>query len=273
MNELASTVKPRPPGTLIRVGRYAGAGAMALLAALSVEQAVRCWRAWKAAGSPRVAKPFERHAQDAERRVLIVGDSTGVGVGAEDPSHSVGGLLASEVRDAHLVNLAVSGACIADVPRQLEVLAGDTRRFDLVLLHVGGNDIMRVPNLARLEPQVEQMLAQLLKLGRHVVWLGPGDLGIAPLFRPIFAWYMTRRTRQACAMFQRIAVRQGIDYIGFHDAPHRERFLQARARYFSADGIHPSSEAYRYCYAWLAQSAALDRAQLRQAAAAQPPAL
>jgi lysophospholipase L1-like esterase len=169
------------------------------------------------------------------------------------------------VDDAHLVNLSVSGACIPDVQRQLQALGDDPKPFDLVLLHVGGNDIMRVPNLAKLGPQVEQMLGSLKKIGRHIVWLGPGDLGTAPLFRPMFAWYMTRRTRQACAMFKRIAEQHGADYVGFHDTPHREHFLEDRARYFSADGIHPSSEAYRYCYSWLVQSAALDRAFVRQA--------
>jgi lysophospholipase L1-like esterase len=252
--------RPWGPAALSVVGVVGFAAA-----AVGLEQAVRCWRAWKAAEAPSFDKPFQRHAHDSERRVLIVGDSTGVGVGAEHPSHSVGGLLASEVDDAHLVNLSVSGACIADVPRQLQALKDDPRAFDLVLLHIGGNDIMRVPNLAKLEPQAEQMLDELQRVGRHVVWLGPGDLGLAPLFRPAFAWYMTRRTRQAGAMFKRIAAAHGADYVGFHDTPHRERFLEGRARFFSQDGIHPSSEAYRYCYAWLVQSAALDRALLRRA--------
>lgn len=260
MDSPLPTEKPRGR----RLWQPAALSVAGLVAGVALEQAVRLWRAWKAAETPSFAKPYQRHAEDAIHRVLIVGDSTGVGIGAEDPTHSVGGLLAHERDDAHLVNLSVSGACIADVPRQLEILGPDPRPFDLVLLHVGGNDIMRVPNLASLEPQAEQMLSALQRIGRHVVWLGPGDLGLAPLFRLPFAWYMTRRTRQACAMFQRIAKVHGADYVGFHEGPHRQHILETRERFFSSDGIHPSSEAYRYCYAWLQQSAALDRAFVRQ---------
>jgi lysophospholipase L1-like esterase len=255
-------------------------GAMGLLALMSVEQALRCWRAWKAAESPPF-EPYQRRATEGRRRVLVVGDSTGVGVGAADAADSVAGLLAAEYGDAELVNLSMSGACIVDMPRQLEQLGEGAPAFDLVLLHIGGNDIMRMPKLATLEPLAEQLMAALQKVGRRVIWLGPGDVGVAPLFRPPFSWWLSRRTRQACEMFHRVAARHGVEYVGFHGDPHRELFAQDRERYFAVDGIHPSSHAYRYCYGWLMRSSALAQAfadaaearvEARADASAMPPA-
>lgn len=238
---------------------YAGLGAVGLLTLMSVEQALRCWRAWKAAEVPPF-EPYQRRATEGRRRVLVVGDSTGVGVGAAEATDSVAGLLAAECGHAELVNLSVSGSCIVDVPRQLQQLAGDAGPFDLVLLHIGGNDIMRMPKLATLEPLAEALLVGLLKVGRRVVWLGPGDVGVAPLFRPPFSWWLSRRTRQACELFHSVAARHGVEYVGFHGEPHRELFAQDRERFFSADGIHPSSHAYRYAYGWLMRSSALAQA-------------
>ncbi|HEV8689506.1 MAG TPA: GDSL-type esterase/lipase family protein [Ideonella sp.] len=277
--------RPRPalpstPPSPRGLWHYAGMGAMGLLALMSVEQALRCWRAWKAAESPPF-EPYQRRATEGRRRVLVVGDSTGVGVGAADAADSVAGLLAAEYGDAELVNLSVSGACIVDMPRQLEQLGEGAPAFDLVLLHIGGNDIMRMPKLATLEPLAEQLMAALQKVGRRVIWLGPGDVGVAPLFRPPFSWWLSRRTRQACEMFHRVAARHGVEYVGFHGDPHRELFAQDRERYFAVDGIHPSSHAYRYCYGWLMRSSALAQAfadaaearvEARADASAMPPA-
>jgi len=259
LRQPSAPLTPPAPRNSRGLWHYAGMGVMSLLTLMSLEQALRCWRAWKAAESPPF-EPYQRRTTDLRRRVLVVGDSTGVGVGAAEATDSVAGLLAAEYGDAELVNLSVSGSCIVDVPRQLEQLTGDAAPFDLVLLHIGGNDIMRIPKLATLEPLAELLLAGLLKVGRRVVWLGPGDVGVAPLFRPPFSWWLSRRTRQACDMFHRVAARHGVEYVGFHGEPHRELFAQDPERFFSNDGIHPSSHAYRYAFGWLLRSSALAQA-------------
>jgi lysophospholipase L1-like esterase len=129
--------------------------------------------------------------------------------------------------------------------------------FDLLLLHVGGNDILRARRLAELDEPAERMVLAVRPLARRALWLGPGDLGLAPLFRPPFNWWFTHRTFAAAERFGSLAQRHGIHFIGFHGAPHREVIAADPSRYFGDDGIHPSTECYRYCYRWLIDSAAL----------------
>ena len=60
------------------------------------------------------------------------------------------------------INLSVSGATLGDVPAQLRRLGHHPgARFDLVLLHVGGNDILRSPNLAVMQQATEALLPRL----------------------------------------------------------------------------------------------------------------
>jgi len=245
---------PRSPLALLC---YAAAAAAGALVAVSFDQALRVHRALREAESRKPSRPYQYRAVRARKRMLIVGDSTGVGVGAERPTDSIGGLMTAEYRDAELVNLSVGGACIADVLPQLRGLPHDGRRFDLVLLHIGGNDIMRTATLQQAALAIDPLLTRLKQLGRRVVWLGPGDIGLAPLFRPPFSWWMSYRTRLACEMFHRVAAMHRVEYVGFHDGPHRHVLARERHVYFAADGLHPSSQGYRYLYGHLTRSGAL----------------
>jgi lysophospholipase L1-like esterase len=228
--------------------------ALGVLAAISTDQALRVRRALRDADAAPPRRPYQYRAVRAQRRVLIVGDSTGVGIGAECPTQSIAGLLAAECRGAEVINLSVSGATLADVPAQLRRAGHRGARFDLVLLHVGGNDILRSPNLAVMQQAAEALLPRLHEVGERVVWIGPGDVGLAPLFRPPFSWWLSRRSRLACELFHRLAQKHGVAYIGFHGGEHRDLLVRQRERFFAVDGFHPNSHGYRYCYGWLMRS-------------------
>lgn len=236
--------------------QLAGLCAVALLAAVSTDQALRVRRALREANAAKPRRPYQYRAVRAQRRMLIVGDSIGVGVGADCATQSIAGLLAAEYRRAEVVNVSVSGSTLGDVPAQLRSLDQTHANFDVVLLHAGGNDILRSPNLAAMQQAVDALLPQLHRLGRRVIWVGPGDLGLAPLFRPPFSWWLSRRSRQAGALFERLASAHHVEFVGFHGDPHRDVLVRERHLFFASDGFHPNSHGYRYCYDWLSRTVA-----------------
>lgn len=243
--------------------QLAGLCAVAAVAAISTDQVLRVRRALRDADAAKPRKPYQYRALRAQRRVLVVGDSTGVGIGADCATQSIAGLLAAEYRGAEVVNLSVSGSTLGDVPPQLRRLmgSGGPAHFDVVLLHVGGNDILRTPNLFAIQQAAESLMPQLHRIAKRVIWLGPGDVGLAPLFRPPFSWWISRRSRQACAMFERIARAHEVEFVGFHGAPHRDILARDRHLFFAEDGFHPNSHGYRYCYGWLSRSMAMKQLQ------------
>lgn len=248
-------------GTVLQMASLCALG---VLAAVSADQALRVRRALRDADAAPPRRPYQYRALRAQRRVLIVGDSTGVGIGAECPTQSMAGLLAAEWRGAEVVNLSVSGATLGDVPGQLRRLGPHAARFDVVLLHVGGNDILRSPNLAAMQQAAEALLPRLHEAGDRVIWVGPGDVGLAPLFRPPFSWWLSRRSRLACELFQRLAEQHGAEFVGFHGGPHRDLLVRQRERFFAGDGFHPNSDGYRYCYGWVMQSMGMKQGLVRR---------
>ncbi len=84
------------------------------------------------------AVPFERILPDAEMQILVIGDSTAVGTGAQTPEASLAGLVGQTFPDASVRNLGVNGARTADLIPRLEKI--QDQHFDLLMLHIGGND-------------------------------------------------------------------------------------------------------------------------------------
>jgi lysophospholipase L1-like esterase len=180
--------------------------------------------------------------------VLILGDSTGVGVGATLPEESIAGLLAADYPDADIVNVAESGARVARAIEQARMCIDAGLRFDLVLLHVGANDIVADTPLGRLADDCDMLLHELGRLALRTVWLGPPDLGLAPLFPPPYSWMMASRSRAATRVFSDAAARCNVAFVDFSAPAHVAHFSRRRREHFAVDGFHPNSASYKYGY-------------------------
>lgn len=192
---------------------------------------------------------FERRLSAQHARVLILGDSTGVGVGAAQPEESIAGLLAADYPYADIVNVAASGARVAGAIVQVDECLAAGLRFDLALLHVGGNDVVADTPLPRLADDCDALLRRLARAASRTVWLAPPDLGLAPLFPRPYAWVMASRSRAAAQVFAAAASRHGVGLVDFSAPSHGAHFSKQRRDHFASDGFHPSSAGYRYGYA------------------------
>ena len=190
--------------------------------------------------------PFERDLPECRRRVLVVGDSTGVGTGAASAQDSIAGLLAREFPDVAVNNRARNGAKAADAVQQLTSLPPG--RFDVVLVHVGGNDILRTTPLPQLEQDITAALRAARERSDTVIFMSCPNLGLCPVFFPPFSWLMTMRTRQARELFIRVSRAVGVHYVDLFREKADDVFSRDPRRYFAEDRLHPTSESYRAGY-------------------------
>jgi len=208
---------------------------------------------WRGIGRARrfakAGRRFERRLSARSATVLILGDSTGVGVGATLPEESVAGLLAADYPEAEIINVAVSGTRVAGAIAQARVCREAGMRFDLALLHVGGNDVVADTPLHQLADDCDTLLRELGRLAVRTAWLGPPDLGLAPLFPRPYAWVMAARSRAAARIFAAAAARNGVVFVDFSAPAHVAYFRKRRRRHFAVDGFHPNSASYKYGYA------------------------
>jgi lysophospholipase L1-like esterase len=192
---------------------------------------------------------FECRAPVAGPRVLFVGDSVAVGCGATRPEDSIAGLVSLDFPHATIVNRARNGARVSEAIAQLRA-AGD-ERFDAILMNVGGNDILKRTPRSRLPQHVDELLREARQRSGCVICTTSPNIGLMPMFFPPLSWWLTRRSRQLRDLFATAAARHGAHYVNFFHPRATDPFSREARRFYAPDGLHPSTECYRYVYAEL----------------------
>jgi len=229
-------------------------GAAAALAVL-VLGGCAASRVGAAAELARASEPFQAAPAQATLRLLIVGDSTGVGTGASAPPNSLAGLLAQAFPRLHIDNLARDGATFEGVVQQLQ---RDDARYDVVLIQAGGNDVIRLRADDAVSADIERATALAAARANRVLLMPAGNVGNARFFFPPVSSLMTSRAQRLHGFIQRSAQRHGAVYINLFQAPENDPFVQQPALH-ARDGLHPSDAGYQVWFDELMRQADLPR--------------
>ncbi|MFZ2682315.1 MAG: GDSL-type esterase/lipase family protein [Patescibacteria group bacterium] len=194
---------------------------------------------------------YERRLDKPEQRFLIIGDSSAVGVGAEPSTGSIAGRLAADYPTADVMSLAVSGSKVKDAIKQLKSLP-DTAKFDLILIQIGGNDIVRRTPYADLERDFPIVLKLAKQHSDHVVQLTSGNVGTSKLLPLGTRWFFTLRTKRVRNIFMRINSEQNTAYVDLYRKPAVDPYAQNPKLYYSPDFFHPSATGYGDWYSFTA---------------------
>lgn len=184
---------------------------------------------------------FERAA--GERSILVLGDSTAVGVGASAPSYSVAGRL-SGLLNASVENHAVSGAITPDLAAQITAATRD--RYDLVLVQIGANDVIKLRSLAKADAALHSALAELGKRSDRILVLTAGKIGTAPLFPWFIGPLMTHRAALLRDRFMETTKASDAAYVDLYTI--QDPFNTDPARYYALDGLHLADDGYAFWY-------------------------
>ena len=229
---------------------------VAVVAAVLTTTGCAAWRIGKAGELARRSEPLQQTPADAALRLLIVGDSTGVGTGASTPQTSLAGLLAQAYPRLQIDNRARDGATFADVVGQLEGLG--TARYDLVLVQAGGNDVIRLRKMDDVRRNVDRVAALARERGDRVLLMPAGNVGNAPFFFAPVSWFMTSRARDLHAAVREAATRHGAVYVNLFKEKANDPFAQRPKELNAADGLHPSDAGYRVWFDELMSQAQLE---------------
>jgi len=192
---------------------------------------------------------YERRLSAGALSILVLGDSTGVGVGASRPEESIAGRLGADFPDADIVNVSRSGARVGDAIAQAAECASLGLRFDMAVLHIGSNDVVRGTNAGELAADCETLMVAMARIADRTVWLGPPNVGLAPLFPPPYSWLVAARSRAAARIFACSAAKHEVAFIDFTTPEHAAHLGRNRQGGFAVDRFHPSSTTYGYGYA------------------------
>lgn len=193
------------------------------------------------------AVAYEQHPDNPTQNILVIGDSTVVGTGAMQAADSTAGLLGKDYPTADITNKGVNGSRVADLVDRFTEFEDD--QFDLVLIQIGGNDIVRFTNLADLETNLNTVFTEANRVGKEVIILHCGNLGTAKLLPLGTRWIFTQRTAKVRAIYQRLAPQYQAAYIDLWRLGDSDPFANDPDTFYAADYFHPSSAGYADWYA------------------------
>lgn len=191
-------------------------------------------------------EPYEQFIPDAPR-ILIFGDSTGYGTGARLNTNTIAGRIGADFPSYTIVNTSVNGQTIKDALLKMKELP-EAKAYTLILLQLGGNDILQKRPLASIKAELALLLAEATNRAEHVVLMTSGNVGGAPVFKGKQARDYEMRTRELRTVSMELSTQAGVHYVDLFLEPAVDIVSQNPKRYLALDGLHPSDEGYGVWY-------------------------
>jgi lysophospholipase L1-like esterase len=151
---------------------------------------------------------------------VAVGDSTGIGLGAQN---------------------GVAGATTADVVNKQIARLGGTRAT-LVTVCVGVNDLLRGCDEKRFAENYDTLIAKLSQSARRVVVANLPDITSAPAMKGMVCEPLRSRLEQFNIDIEEVARRHGVPMVDLYHS--NGETIRSHAESFSSDGLHPSDLGY-----------------------------
>ncbi len=190
-------------------------------------------------------RPFEQIRPNASFHVLFAGDSTVVGIGAATPQESTAGWFSKEFPNASIHNISRNGWKIDDLIKALEK---DTALYDVIVLQIGANDIIRLTPMPSIAKGVRTLLTLAKQKSPRTIILHSGKVGTAPMFIWPLSWIFTERSYQTRHIYQQAALELGADYVDLIGMNVDQLYLRNQKDYYAPDHLHLSSQGYRIWY-------------------------
>jgi lysophospholipase L1-like esterase len=175
--------------------------------------------------------------------LVVIGDSTSVGIGATSAEWTYPWLLSSHLAGSFYVKLDVIGragarmldAAVEFAPRAVEL------RPDVVVVGIGANDVTHATSLTRFAGYLRTVITTLEAAGGEVlVALGP-RFDAPALPRPL-RYIAKARARSINRAIRRVAGSNGVEVLDLPGGIGRA-FAMDRGLY-CVDGFHPSDRGY-----------------------------
>lgn len=198
-------------------------------------------------------RPKSYSAQrEGGKKILVIGDSTAYGMGADTPEDTIAGRLGRDFPRTEIINTAINGSLTRDAINQLRQAGSE--KFDLIIISTGGNDIWHFTRLKSLESDLKHLLEVAIeKSERRVILLFYADLGGAPIFPSAIRSVLGKRAQQVHEVFISVATALQVPLVELYTSKQVHKFspnpfLEEPRKYYAKDRMHPNSEGYRLWY-------------------------
>lgn len=195
-------------------------------------------------------KPYERINKSGRYQALFMGDSTAVGLGATHPSRTVAGRFGQMFPNMSITNLGTSGLKLAGLESKLPLDA----TYDLILLQIGANDILRFTSAKQAASKLDNILGLIRGSSHQVAIIHSGNIGAGPLWPWPIKLIYDYRTRVFRRFYQSITAKHGVVYVDIYlSLPRALAREQGRSTY-GQDLFHPGDLGYELWFKAILQA-------------------
>ncbi len=188
------------------------------------------------------SRPYEQQPLNATSTIIFIGDSTAVGTGSNDAHQSVAGRFGNEQPHARIINKGINGQKIHEL--QVNFNAADFKKAELLIIQIGGNDILRLSKPEHVEADLDALLTKAKSVSDHILILHSGDVGQAPFFPPFTGFIWTNQTKKIRDIYIKQGAMHSVTYVDLYSAGVDTLFNQNKAKYYANDFVHPSGDGY-----------------------------
>lgn len=195
----------------------------------------------------QISNTWKLPTNPGKKQILILGDSTAVGTGADSIQDSIAGRLMYDFPDAQITNLGKNGGLIRDVSQQIKQVAG--QKFDLIIISAGGNDVVSLTRKKTIYSNLGFILKEALLMSNgRVFFLLYNNIGDAPIFPGFVRYFLKRRCHNIQYHIEKITNTMRVSLIEVFSNEKDNPFIKHPETFFAKDGIHPSSLGYKLWY-------------------------
>ena len=210
---------------------------------------------------------YERISPRPSHNLLFLGDSTTVGTGSENPELSVAGRFGAAYPNASIYNRGINGQKIHELVQSFVadplnsasganatsstspladslVAPQGPAHFDLIVIQIGANDIIRFTPTDKIEADLDTLLAEAKTKSDRVAILHSGNLGLSPFFPRYLGWIWTMRTKQVRSIYIRLADKHQAMYVDLFEEKNSDELSKDPKKYYAADYLHLTGAGY-----------------------------
>lgn len=195
-----------------------------------------------------LTKPYNRLRKHSSSHILILGDSTMYSAGASNHQLTIGGLLAAKYPNASVETLAVNGAKVKNLSQQLQ--KAQYKKYDLVLIGIGGNDIIQLSSYASVQQELTNLLRRIEGIAEQTILCHSVNIGNIGFFLFPLTYFYDYRSRQFSELCETIAAQfSNITYVNFYRPLKNDHYDKTtRKKFIARDGFHASDYANQYFF-------------------------
>lgn len=183
----------------------------------------------------------------SSKKILILGDSTSVGAGANQYTDTIAGRLEADFPHYEIVNLGKNGGLVSDVVNQVNMVK--QVQFDTIFISVGGNDVWHLRSSEKIRKELIYIFGETKRMSSNrVFFLLYNIIEQAPMFPYFMKPYLAYKAHIVNETIIDVASKMGVPLIDLFVSEEKNPFTQNPKELFSSDGIHPSSRGYALWY-------------------------